>query len=155
MTDQNKIKLPKMKTIYTILAFCFLQASLQSQNEVFGKWQTVDEKTGNITSVVEIFEKNKKLYGKVLKVIPAAGEESDPICTKCSDFRKDKKINGMLIVSGLTLEDGKWSDGKILDPDNGKEYECKIWFEDGKLKVRGYIAFVYRTQVWLPYKENN
>jgi len=45
-----------------------------------------------------------------------------------------------------------WEDGDILDPENGKVYRCKVWVEQGNLMVRGYIAFLYRTQKWLPAK---
>jgi uncharacterized protein (DUF2147 family) len=43
----------------------------------------------------------------------------------------------------------EWEDGTIMDPDNGKVYDCKLWVEDGKLKVRGYVAFFFRTQTWV------
>jgi len=36
-----------------------------------------------------------------------------------------------------------------MDPETGKVYDCKIWLENGQLKVRGYVAFFYRTQTWL------
>ncbi len=28
-------------------------------------------------------------------------------------------------------------------------HKAEIWVEDGKLKVRGYVGFVYKTQTWL------
>jgi uncharacterized protein (DUF2147 family) len=40
----------------------------------------------------------------------------------------------------------------ILDPEDGKVYKAEIWTEDGKLKVRGYVGFFYRTQTWLRQK---
>ena len=43
----------------------------------------------------------------------------------------------------------EWSGGTIMDPATGDVYDCKLWVEDGKLKVRGYVAFFYRTQVWV------
>lgn len=42
------------------------------------------------------------------------------------------------------------SGGRILDPDNGKTYSCKIWREGDTLKVRGYVAFFFKTQTWHP-----
>jgi uncharacterized protein (DUF2147 family) len=59
------------------------------------------------------------------------------------------------IINSLTLDNGKWkgNDG-ILDPDNGKYYNCKMWVDKedpDRLIVRGYIAFLYRTQTW--YRE--
>jgi uncharacterized protein (DUF2147 family) len=41
--------------------------------------------------------------------------------------------------------------GRILDPENGKEYTVKMRPQEGgkKLQVRGYIGPFYRTQTWL------
>ena len=50
-------------------------------------------------------------------------------------------------------DDDEWEDGSILDPDNGKTYDCKIWREGDKLQVRGYIAFFFRTQTWHRVKD--
>jgi len=36
-----------------------------------------------------------------------------------------------------------------MDPEDGKVYTAEIWVEEGKLKVRGYVGFFYRTQTWL------
>ena len=54
----------------------------------------------------------------------------------------------MDIIENMTMVDETLENGTILDPENGKIYKCKIWLEDGKLKVRGYIMFLYRTQTW-------
>ncbi|VAX17324.1 hypothetical protein MNBD_IGNAVI01-134, partial [hydrothermal vent metagenome] len=40
---------------------------------------------------------------------------------------------------------------EILDPKKGKVYDCKLWVENGKLQVRGYVLFFHRTQEWLRY----
>jgi hypothetical protein len=41
------------------------------------------------------------------------------------------------------------SEIQIMDPEDGKTYEAELWVEDGKLKVRGYLGFFYRTQTWV------
>lgn len=43
-----------------------------------------------------------------------------------------------------------WEGGKILDPENGKEYRATFTpIEGGKeLQVRGFIGPFFRTQVW-------
>jgi uncharacterized protein (DUF2147 family) len=35
-----------------------------------------------------------------------------------------------------------------MDPETGKVYDCKLWLEGDVLKVRGYVAFFFRTQTW-------
>jgi len=58
----------------------------------------------------------------------------------------------MIILKGLKKRGTEWSGGTILDPENGKTYRCKIWLDDGKLKVRGYLGILFRTQTWYRVK---
>jgi uncharacterized protein (DUF2147 family) len=69
--------------------------------------------------------------------------------TSVTDDRKGKKVLGMDIIRNMVKDGDEWEDGTIMDPDNGKVYDCKLWVEDGKLKVRGYVAFFFRTQTWV------
>ena len=119
-----------------------------ADNTVMGTWQTIDDETGKPKSVVEIYELEGKLYGKIASLFPKPGLDPDPICTKCTDDRKDKKIIGMVIISELEKDGDEWAGGTILDPSNGKTYRCKIWLEEDQLKVRGYVGFFFRTQTW-------
>jgi len=119
---------------------------------IVGKWKTIDDETGKEKSIVEIYMKDGKAYGKIIKLFRTPDEDQDPICDLCTDHRKDKKVLGMTIVTDMVKDDDEWEDGEILDPKNGKIYDCKLWVEDGKLQVRGYVAFFFRTQTWLPVK---
>ena len=141
----------KMKGILTTLFVVF--ALTTYGQDIFGKWKTIDDETGKPKSIVEITERDGKAYGKILKLFREPDEDPDPICDDCTDYRKDKKVIGMTIVTDMVKDDDEWEDGEILDPKNGKVYDCKMWVEDGNLKVRGYIAFFYRTQTWLPVEE--
>ncbi|MEN7550126.1 DUF2147 domain-containing protein [Rapidithrix thailandica] len=112
-----------------------------------GKWKTVDDETGETKSIVEIYEQQGKLYGKIVKLIDPP--EPNPVCEECTDHRKGQKILGMVILENMEKEENEWNGGKILDPENGKTYRCKIWLENkDQLNVRGYVAFLYRTQSW-------
>ncbi len=117
-----------------------------------GKWKTIDDSTKEAKAIVEIWEHNGKLYGKITKLFRKAGEDQNPKCDKCKGDKKDKPVIGMVILEGLSLKGDEWSGGSILDPDNGKTYKCYIKLEKGKLKVRGFIGFsaLGRTQYWLP-----
>jgi len=60
---------------------------------------------------------------------------------------------GLEIIRGAKRAEGKevWEDGKILDPENGKEYTLRLTPIEGgkKLEVRGYIGFFFRNQTWV------
>lgn len=134
------------------ILFLLLPFSLQAQS-ITGQWKTVDDVTGKPRSIMELIEKNGIVSGKVLKIFYKPNEKEDPVCDKCdpSDPRFNKKVIGMNVIPGLRRNGNYWT-GTILDPDNGKVYDCKLWIEKGKLQVRGYILFFYRTQTWLPYE---
>ncbi|MFZ9503532.1 MAG: DUF2147 domain-containing protein [Cyclobacteriaceae bacterium] len=137
------------------LALFFLGAGFSAQAQITGRWKTIDDASGKPRSVVEIFERGGKYFGKVVSIFPSPGKDPDPICTACdpSDSRYKMKVKGMEIVRNLKKDGSEYSGGDILDPQIGKIYRCKIWLEDNTLKVRGYLGPFFRTQTWLPYKE--
>ncbi len=116
-----------------------------------GTWRTIDDETGKPKSHVEIYEQNGKLYGKITKLLNPS--EPNPTCKKCSGAKKGKPIEGLVIIEGLKKDGDEWEDGTILDPSKGKTYDCKLWLEGDKLKVRGYVALFYRTQTWQRVKD--
>ncbi|WP_089357720.1 DUF2147 domain-containing protein [Ekhidna lutea] len=140
-----------MKISITLLAL-FAATTLYSQS-IVGKWKTIDDESGKPRSVVEIYEKGGKYFGKIVKLYREPGEDPDPICEECGDHRAGQKVIGMEIISDMKYDkgDNEYRKGEILDPENGNIYDCKLWVEDGNLKVRGYLLFFYRTQTWLPY----
>ena len=141
-----------MKKNLQILAVAFfIGNSAVGQNIVIGKWKTIDDSTGEPRSIVDVYERGGKVYGKITKLYRKPGEDPDPVCDDCEtdNPRFMKKIIGMEIMEGLVKDDQEYGGGFILDPENGKVYRCKIWVEDNQLKVRGYIGPFYRTQNWL------
>jgi uncharacterized protein (DUF2147 family) len=116
-----------------------------------GRWKTIDDKTHEPKSIVRIYEKDGKYFGQIVELFRKPGENPDPVCDKCpdNDPRKNQLIKGMVIIQNMVKKGKVYKDGTILDPKEGKIYSCKLWVEDGKLKVRGYIAFFFRTQTWL------
>jgi len=150
-----------MKSILNLVLislFLFTSSIFAQHEDITGLWKTIDDEIpGRVKSVVKIYIKDGKLYGDVVKLFRLPDEDQDPVCDKCDDDdpRKDQKVLGMTIITEMVLDedDNEWEDGEILDPKKGKTYDCKLWVEDEKLQVRGYIAFFYRTQEWLRYEE--
>jgi len=136
-----------MKKSTLLLSFILIVSAIRAQS-IVGKWKTIDDETGKKKSVVEIYKKGDKFYGKIIDIIDASKRNNK--CNLCPDSRKDQPILGMEIIKDLKQDRDEFEDGTILDPKNGKIYDCKIWLEDKNiLNVRGYIAFFFRTQSWL------
>ena len=134
--------------------FCLMIQNIYAQtpDPAVGVWKTIDDKTNTPSSLVKVEEVNGALEGTIIKTFFQPNETPLVYCTLCKDDRKDKPIIGMKIMTELRrTKPGYWSNGKILDPDEGEIYQVKIGTEDGKkMEVRGYIGFplLGRTQVW-------
>jgi len=120
-------------------------------NSAVGLWKTVDDKTGAARALVRISFEHGAYVGRIEQSFRPGAETR--VCTACTDDRKDKPIIGLEIIRDMTGSDGEYGGGRILDPDNGSVYHCRIRLEDGgrKLVVRGYIGFTWigRSQTWL------
>lgn len=137
-----------MKYIQLIVMLVFGCSFLQAQT-VLGKWHTINEDTGQPNALIEIFEEGGEVKGKVLRILKE--EDRDKVCHKCSGALKDQPIEGLELMSGFERNGNEYSGGVITDPKSGKEYKAKLWVDEHnpqKLKVRGYIAFFYKTQTW-------
>lgn len=116
-----------------------------------GRWKTIDDKTGEVKSIVEITEASTGLTGKVVEILKS-DKGPNPVCDGCSGDRKGKPIKGMTILWNLKADGANaWSGGTILDPANGKTYKSKLELQPGgkKLDVSGCITFICRAQTWV------
>lgn len=142
-----------MKMIVTASALLFAH-SAHSQS-IFGKWKTIDDRTGKPKAVVEVYEEDGLVYGKIDTILEKGRENAK--CIKCKGERKDKPIVGMKIIEGLKKNDnGEYKGKTLFDPEQAMTFRCKIWLNSDnpdKLMVRGYLAFIYRTQTWIRHKE--
>jgi len=126
-------------------------SGLASAADATGRWQTIDDDTGKVKSIVEITQTaNGTLAGKVVEIVQS-GHGPNPACTECKGADKDKPIKGLTILWNLKPGGANaWSGGTILDPANGKTYKSKALLSaDGRqLDVSGCVAFICRAQVW-------
>lgn len=140
-----------MNNKFITILVLFFQISFSQT--VIGRWKTVDDETGKEKGVVEIYEKNGKIYGKIVEILEA--EHRHKKCILCEGEDKNKPILGLTFIKGLKKDGEEYNGGKILDPKNGKLYKCYITLvNNDKLKVRGYVgvSLFGRTQYWYRVK---
>lgn len=116
---------------------------------VEGTWVNIDDETGVEKSEIVLYVEAGKLYGRIERLL--LPEDQGKFCEKCPGKDKNQPIEGLVIVNGLRQEGNVWTDGEIMDPANGKSYDCTIKLDDDNtLNVRGYLGFSFlgRTQVW-------
>ena len=135
------------KLLITILSIFFTTTGFSQT--IFGAWNSFDEETNRLESVIEVYEKDDQVFAKITKITNL--ENQGATCINCSGERKNAPVLGMNILTGLKKDGDEWSGGKILDPKNGKEYNCYIQLlDENTLKIRGYIGLSVfgRTAIW-------
>ena len=139
------------KLLLSFVLFFTAALMLHAQDEIVGRWKTIDDETGKAKSIIEIYKKDGKYYGRIVQLLTP--QNQDGVCRTCETDYKDKNIIGLVILKDLVYDadDKEWEDGTIMDPKNAKEYSVYLELvEPNKLKVRGYIGFslIGRTQYW-------
>lgn len=133
-----------------ILLFLCSTGFLTAQT-VFGRWKTIDDRTGEPKGIINIYKKDGKMYGYVEEILEEGKEDAK--CIKCDGELKNEPVVGMeIITAGEKNDDGEWKGKRLFDPEQAMSFRFKIWLnpdDPDELKVRGYLAFIYRTQTWL------
>ena len=138
---------------HILLSAClFTTATAFAQMTPVGTWRSIDDKSGEAKAEIRIVEAGGALSGRLEKLLRKDAKPGE-VCEKCDDDRKDKPMVGLEIIRGAKKAEGKdvWEDGKILDPENGRNYTLRLMPIEGgkKLEVRGSIGPFGRTQTWV------
>ena len=141
-----------MKSTLAAIIFASMALPAVAQMSPVGHWHTLDEKTNEVKSQIQITESGGVVSDKIEKLLRKDAKQ-DAVCDECSDDRKGKPLLGLEIIRGAKKAADKnvWEDGKILDPENGKNYTLRLTPIEGgkKLEVRGSIGPFGRTQTWV------
>jgi len=140
-----------------------------AQDQVEGYWKSIDEKTGKVTAAWKIYQKDSLLYGEIVTV---PGQADSTLATACTGTYRNFPIQGKLnertvvntpFIFGLKMrKPGQWDSGNIIDPSDGKFYQCKIIYRPAdaknqaeRLEMRGEIGLgIGRSQFWIRTTED-
>ena len=146
-----------------VSAVCFAQA-----DPAEGYWLSIDDKTNKVNAGWQIYQENGVLLGKVLSL---ADLPKDTVAVRCNPgyrgFPVPGKVNEMPVagppwIFGLVKRAvGDWRGGNVINPEDGKMYNCRIVFhpagsrvnrvtiEVDYLEMRGEIGLgIGRSQYW-------
>lgn len=122
------------------LMLMFLPFVAWASDDVVGYWTTIDDETNAPKSVVQIYEYQGKIYGRVVELF----QNKEAV----AELPDKPLIKGLDVIWDMEKKKNKYTNGKILDPKTGKVYACDLWRDGDKLIVRGKIAFLGRNQTW-------
>ena len=120
-----------------------------------GRWQPIDEKTGQPLGLIRIYQQGGLFFGRIEPSSPS--DDTSRRCTRCTDERSNQPIIGLVLIRNMRQQGDEYVGGDILDPDSGRIYGCKFRLIDGgrKLVMRGYIGLSLfgRSQTWQRLEE--
>ena len=65
---------------------------------------------------------------------------------------RTRRLDGLLIMTGFQhAGDGRWTGGRVYDPNSGKTYKCTVkQLDTNTLKIRGFIGISLfgRSETW-------
>jgi uncharacterized protein (DUF2147 family) len=62
---------------------------------------------------------------------------------------RNRPVIGILVIRGMKpAGPGRWSGGRLYDPETGGSYRGRLTAAGGVLKVEGCLLVVCRTQTW-------
>lgn len=120
-------------------------------DDVTGFWKTINDQTGKPESIMAIYPYQGKYYGRLVATYDNDGKITDTIdnpIDRAPGVEGEPYYSGLDIMWDLKEKDGKYVDGKIMDPEKGRIYDAEMWIKDGVLVVRGKIWFFGANQEW-------
>ncbi len=140
------LPLPRsMIRVVAIIAGLAALASPAAARDLTGIWAT-----GTEGGQVQIYRCGAALCGRV---VDAARLRANPDLTdlRNSDAGlRTRKLKGLVVLQGFTGGPAEWQGGPVYDPETGsgaRKGYLKL-LPDGKLELKGCVAFFCRTKIW-------
>lgn len=129
---------------------------VQAADNILGLYKQIGVRSGKPESIVMLYSYQEKIFGRRI-----ASYDTETGLVKDSIYLQKEKagrLEGNPAACGLdylyNLDDkGREYRGEIIDPRDGKVYDCRIWREENRLVVRGQLksilGFLGRNQTWI------
>ncbi len=132
-----------MKSLLILVAICSGINAYSSNNPdaILGIWSNSSNR-GHI----QVYKRDGQYFGKIIWLLKPLDQNNRPKVDKKNpdEALRSKPLLGLVMLRDFKYEDEEWVNGKIYNPEDGKEYKAYMKLKDDQtLSVRGYIGFSF------------
>lgn len=138
-----------MKRFLFLLLVAFTSTAIKAQNpadKIAGVWLNDDK-----TTKIEFLKTGNTYSGKIVWLAQPNDADGNPRLDKNNPDpnKRNQKILGLTIVTGLKYSNNKWSAGSFYGPKRGQYAKCSFILKNaGQLQITVSKGLLSETKIW-------